>query len=81
MEFNGFYQVWENFHHLVNPCEKGEMTRCLAVDLITNFEAATECSRVPKDARDDDIPACSISDAGAHFKCREALPLPILLVP
>jgi hypothetical protein len=81
MEFNGFYQVWENFCHLVVPCERGEVTHCLAANLIINFEVARECNQVPRDARDDDILACLISDVGAHFKCQEALPFPILLVP
>ncbi len=62
-----------------DPCEKGEMTRCL-VDIVTNFEIVGERNRVPRDARDDDIPACSINNVGVHFKCREALPFPILLV-
>ncbi len=80
-EFNGFYQVWENFRHSVDPCERGEMTHCLVADPVPNFEAARERSRVPKDARDDDIPACLISDVGAHSKCREAFPFHVLLVP
>jgi hypothetical protein len=69
MEFNGFYQVWDNFRHLVDPCEKGEMTRCLVVDLVTNFEAVGECSWVLRNVRDDDNLACSINNVGVHFKC------------
>jgi hypothetical protein len=80
-KFNGFYQVWENFPHSVDPRERGEMTRCLVVDLVTNFEVVVERNRVPRDARDDDIPACSINNVGVYFKCREALPFPILLGP
>lgn len=80
-EFNGFYQVWENFCHLIDPCEKGEMTRCLAVDPFTNFEVARECNQVPRDVKDDGMPTCLISNVGAHFKCWEALPFPVLLVP
>jgi hypothetical protein len=57
------------------------MTRCIATDPITNFEAAGERNRIPKDAKDDDILACSISNVGAHFKCREALPFHVILVP
>ncbi len=57
------------------------MTRCLVADPVTNFEAVGEHNRVPRDARDDDIPACLISNVGAHFKCREALPFPVFLVP
>jgi hypothetical protein len=57
------------------------MTHCLVADPVPNFEAARERSRVPKDARDDDIPACLISDVGAHSKCREAFPFHVLLVP
>jgi hypothetical protein len=51
-EFNGFYQVWENFHHSVDPCEKGEVTHWLVVDPVTNFEAVGECSRDPRDVRE-----------------------------
>ncbi len=80
-EFNDFYQVWENFHHSINPCEKGEVTCCLVVDLVTNFEVDGECNGVPKDAKDDDIPSCSISDVKARFKCRKALPFHVLVVP
>jgi hypothetical protein len=80
-KFNGFYQVWETFPHSVDPCERGEMTHCLVVDLVTNFEAVGECNWVPRDARDDDILACSINNVGVHFKCWEALPFHVFLVP
>ncbi len=80
-EFNGFYQVWENFRHSIDPCERGEVTCCLAANLVTNFEANGECSQVPRDAKDDDIPSCSINDVGIHFKCRETLPFLVLVVP
>jgi hypothetical protein len=79
-EFNGFYQVWENFRHSVNPCEKGEMTCCLVVDLVANIEVVGEHNWVPRDARDDDLLTCLINNMGAHFKCRETLPFPIFLV-
>jgi hypothetical protein len=81
MKLYGFYQVWENFPHSIDPCERGEMTHCLIIDLVINFEIVGERNRVPRDARDDDIPACSINNVGVHFKCREALPFPVLLVP
>ncbi len=81
MEFNGFYQVLENFRHSIDPCERGEMTHCLVANPIPNFEVVGERNRVPKDAKDDDIPACLISDVGTHFKCRKALPFLVLLVP
>jgi hypothetical protein len=45
------------------------MTRCLATDLVTNFEAVGERSQVPKDVKNDDTLVCSISNVGAHFKC------------
>jgi len=80
VEFNGFYQVWENFRHSVDPCKRGEMTHCLAVDLVTNFEVVGEHSRVLRDVRDDDILACSISNMGVHFQCWEAFPFLVLLV-
>ncbi len=57
------------------------MTRCLAVDPFTNFEVARECNQVPRDVKDDGMPTCLISNVGAHFKCWEALPFPVLLVP
>jgi hypothetical protein len=57
------------------------MTRCLVANPVTNFEANGKHNGVLGDAKDDDVPTCSISNVGAHFKCREALPFPILLIP
>ncbi len=57
------------------------MTYCLVANPITNFEIVGEGIWVPKDARDDDIPTCSISNFGVHLKCGEALPFLVLLVP
>jgi hypothetical protein len=54
-KFNGFYQVWENFCHLVDPCERGKVTHCLATNPVTSFEAAGEFNRVSRDARDDEL--------------------------
>jgi len=36
------------------------MIRCLVVDPVPNFEVVGKCSWVPKDVRDDDVPACSL---------------------
>jgi hypothetical protein len=80
-KFNGFYQVWEKVHHLVYPHERGEMTRCLVVDPITNFEIAKERSWVLTNTRNDDILVCLINNVGIHFKCWEALPFHVFLVP
>jgi hypothetical protein len=81
VEFNVFYQVWKNFRHSVDPCERSKVTRCLATAPITNFEATKERDWVLKDAKDDDIHVYLISDMGTHFKCQEAFPFPVLLVP
>ncbi len=39
-----FTKVWKNFHHSINPCERGEMTCCLVADPVTNFEVGGERS-------------------------------------
>ncbi len=76
-EFNCLDQVWENSRHSVYPCERGEVARNLAADLVASLESAGERGWVPGDAGNDDVSVCLVDNVGVHPQCWEAFPFPI----